>query len=322
MKTAKKATATEEEKTSRRVGAIPYDRKKFLEHSEIFGQPFLHLIPTDKDGFITYSVKNSGHTLNYRFSKEKADALKSLLKVGKNESPFTLGLRGDRLWMSMIYFAAKHYTGTTSGQFTMKELLEVWGCEKSGQLYDDIKRTYLSLVSFVPAYHNNKEGDEAEVWGEPFVLKFSVKGRGENMVFSYTINPDAMGITAKWIAQKSGLEKEKLKEGYISIPISELKESADPRYKNFIKRVRLLMPGTVITVKFNTILAEWIMLGKDNLRRRELCHGLVLSFFRKAKEDGEIKSYKPIIVGLKNWKENWKVQILKSKNKTLDDYDK
>jgi hypothetical protein len=293
-----------------RINQIPIDRNSIKRNSEFFGRQFLQESPTDTDGEIIYTIIRDNVTLDYRFDKKKSRQLKKILKIDKRAAKFSLGRRASRLWYSLILMAAKQGSGTI-GTFRVRDIVKLWECRKSGRLYSDIKQTFLSLASFNPHYINHRTGDDRIEWGYSFFDAWLIEGDGDDAFFSFELNKVALGITTEWLNDKK-LSFKTLRGGYLSIPVSELKgKRLDPKYENFIERIRLLKPGKV-KVLYYTILDDWIKIRKDMiLEHKKRCHDLVFDYLEKAKAAKEISDFRSIVYKPKNWRENWFVEIAK-----------
>ena len=293
----------------RRIRVIPADREKIKEQGEFFGRSFLQEIPFYDKGMIVYSVKKPDFTLEYRFNKTKAAQLKDLLRFD-NSKDFSLGRRASRLWYSLIVLAAEQGQGI-SGTVSISDIARLWNCKKSGRLYDDIKQSFISLASFNPRYTNNKNGAEYTEWGYTFFEAWRIKGEGDQATFSFSLNKMALGVTTEWL-NDGKLSIKSLKSGYVSIPITQLQNNRlDPRYENFLERLRLVRPGQIIKVKFYTVLDEWIKTGSDFLKHRKKCYDLVVKYCQQAQKDGELLSFKTQVLTNTNWRENWMLIIEK-----------
>jgi hypothetical protein len=278
-------------------------------HGEFWGRPFLRETPQVESEFITYTVKKPKFTLEYRFEKAKVAQLKKILNLEKKSQDFSLGRRASRLWYTMIVLTAEHGKGT-SGSFTVGDIVKIWGSQDSGRLYEDIRQTFMSLAAFNPIFSNYQADKKRQVWGYSFLKGYLIKGDGDSAVFSFTLNEIALGITTEWLNNKK-LNEASLKSGYLMLPVAKLREKrGDLGYENFRERVRLLKPG-IVRVKFYTILDEWIKVGDDMLKHRGECYHLVMKYCQRAKESGEIKSYKQEVITIKGWREQWQMQIHK-----------
>ena len=275
---------------------------------EFFGRPFIQQNATEKEGHIVYTIKKKDFTLDYRFNKDTSEELKKVLKLDTGRNIFSLGRRSARLWYSMIVLAAEQGRGN-SGKFKISDIVRLWECERSGRLYEDIKQTFMSLASFNPHYSNNLTGAKRVEWGHSFFDAWVIRGIGDSAVFEFELNKAALGITHEWL--NNDLSLSSLKSGYLAFEVSELKrERKDPKYENFIERLRLLKPG-VCKIKFITILEDWIKVRDDFLRKRGACHDLVIKYLEDARGEGELKDFKIRFDTLSKWKENWTVTIRK-----------
>jgi hypothetical protein len=294
---------------TRKINKIPIDRDRVRRNSEFFGRDFLQESPFIKGGKIVYTLKKTNFTLDYRFDKMKSEQLKEILRLDKEGNVFSLGRRALRLWYSLIVLAAEQGQGT-SGTFHIRDIVRLWESKRSGRLYSDIKQTFLSLATFNPYYHNNKQGEDRIEWGHSFFDAWLIKGTGDNAVFEFELNKVALGITAKWL-NKRELSFEEIGRGYLTLEVKELKKPRpDAKYENFIECLRLLKPGQV-NVKFETVMSNWIKIGDDMLRQRKKCHDLVLKYLSQARAEEEIQGFILKVTVVKNWLKEWRVQITK-----------
>jgi hypothetical protein len=295
--------------TFRTINKIPIDRDRVRRNSEFFGRDFLQESPAVKDGKIVYTLKKANFTLDYRFDKKKSEQLKEILRLNKEGDVFSLGRRALRLWYSLIVLAAEQGQGA-SGTFHIKDIVRLWESKRSGRLYADIKQTFLSLATFNPYYHNNKQGENRIEWGHSFFDAWLIKGTGDNAVFEFELNKVALGITARWLENRK-LSFKEIGRGYLTLEVKELKKPRpDAKYENFIERLRLLKPGQV-NVKFVTVMNDWIKIGDDMLRQRKKCYDLALKYLTQARREEEIKGFALKVAVMKNWLEKWRVQITK-----------
>jgi hypothetical protein len=293
----------------RKISKIPIDRDRVRRNSEFFGRDFLQETPVIKDGEIVYTLKKADFILDYRFDKKKSEQLREILRLDKGGSAFSLGRRALRLWYALIVLAAEQGQGT-SGTFHIKDIVRIWETERSGRLYNDIKQTFLSLATFSPHYYNGKEGEERIEWGHSFFDAWLIRGAGEKAVFEFELNKIALGITAKWLENRK-LSFAEIKGGYMTLRVEELKNPrSDPKYENFVERLRLLKPGQVC-VKFETVLKDWIKTGDGMLRQRKKCHDLVYRYLSQGRKEGEIKEFAMQVGVLKGWLSAWRVKIIK-----------
>lgn len=124
----------------------------------------------------------------------------------------------------------------------------------------------------------------------------------------FTLNNDALGLTADWI-RWGQLSKARQAEGYLSIPVNDLEDKTkNVNYLNFRERLRLFKGGEVCGW---TILTQWIKLDDDKLRRRGYCYQVLEQCLTKAKEDGELIDCKSFLPLEKGWEDKWKISISK-----------
>ena len=299
---------------------IPVDKEKYPQYQEAFNRritpSFTKGESKDEEGkkLITYTTKIKGGELTYRFyegiiSKELGqDATKKLPSLGR---------RASRLWLSMIYFTKKQGEGL-KGNFTASELMRLWGGDpdKKGRLWGDIRQTFFNIVAVMPSYTNKRSGDERIDWGFAFTSSYLIKGEGKEARYHFTMTPEALGLTEKWLKGELTTEDIKNKGGYLAYPLSYLQGGLDETEQNF--RDYLLKFKGGYTVKAFTILNDWLKLRKDLLRRRTYCHDLLCNYLKNAKKRGELSSYKFEVRDLRDWRNKWKVTIYKptAKSKT------
>ena len=308
---------SEPEEKEEFIPYIPVDKSKYPQYQETFNRritpSFTRGETKDEEGkkLITYTTKTKGGELTYRFyegiiSKELGrDATKKLP---------TLGRRASRLWFSMIYFAKKQGEGL-KGNFTASELMRLWGGDpdKKGRLWGDIRKTFLNVVAVMPYFTNQRSGDERTDWGFAFTSSYLIKGEGKEAHYNYTMTPEALGLTEKWLKGELTAEEIKNKGGYLAYPLAYLRGGLDETEQNF--RDYLLKFKGGYTVKAFTILNDWLKLRRDLLRRRTYCHQLLYSYLENAKKRGEISSYNFEVKGLADWRDKWRVTIYKPTDK-------
>lgn len=311
---------SEPEEKKEFIPYIPTDKEKYPQYQETFGRritpAFTRGETKDEEGkkLITYTTKTKGGELTYRFyegiiSKELGrDATKKLP---------TLGRRASRLWFSMIYFAKRQGEGL-KGDFTASELMRLWGIDPNtagrGRGREDIRETFLNVVAVMPYFTNQRSGDERTDWGFAFTSSYLIKGEGKEARYNYTMTPEALGLTEKWLKGELTAEEIKNKGGYLAYPLTYLQGGLDETEQNF--RDYLLKFKGGYTVKAYTILNDWLKLRRDLLRRRTYCHQLLYSYLENAKKRGEISSYRFEVKGLADWRNKWRVTIYKPTDKT------
>ena len=295
------------------ISYIPLDKKKYPHYQETFGRritpSFKKKKITDEEGkaIITYTIPTKGGELTYRsyediISKELGqDATKKLPSLGR---------RGSRLWFSMIYFTKKQGEGL-QGNFTASELARLWGRDpvKGGHIFGDIRETFFNIVAVSPSYTNKRSGDERVDWGFSFTSSYLIKGEGKEARYHYTMTPEALGLTEKWLKGELTAGEIKRRGGYLAYPLAYLQSGLSDTEQNF--RDYLLKFKGGYTVKAYTILTDWLKLRKDLLRRRKYCHDLLCDYLENAKKRGEISSYRFKVRDLRDWQNKWKVTIYK-----------
>lgn len=296
------------------VTYIPVDKRIFPQYLETFNRritpSFTREETKDEEGekIITYTTPTKGGELTYRFYEKVIS--KELGQDATRKLP-SLGRRASKLWFSMIYFAKKQGKGM-GGNFTASELMRLWGGdpEKRGKLWGDIRETFFNIVAVSPSYTNKRSGDERTDWGFAFTSSYLIKGEGKESRYHYTMTPEALGLTEKWLKGELTAEVIKNKGGYLAYPLAYLQGGLDETEQNF--RDYLLKFKGGYSVKAFTILNDWLKLRRDLLRRPTYCHQLLYTLLENAKGRGEISSYKfEVRGGLKDWRNKWKVTIYK-----------
>ncbi|PIP61520.1 hypothetical protein COW99_03825 [Candidatus Roizmanbacteria bacterium CG22_combo_CG10-13_8_21_14_all_38_20] len=161
----------------------------------------------------------------------------------------------------------------------------------------------------MPYFSNQRGGDERTDWGFAFTSSYLIKGEGKEARYHYTMTPEALGLTEKWLKGELTTEEIKNKRGYLAYPLAYLQGGLDETEQNF--RDYLLKFKGGYTVKAFTIVNDWLKLRRDLLRRRAYCHQLLYTYLENAKKRGEISSYKFEVRGLADWRNKWKVTIYK-----------
>jgi len=302
-----------QEKEEEFIPYIPLDKRKYPQYQETFSRritpSFTKGETKDEEGrkLITYTTKTRGGELTYRFYENIIS--KELGQDATKKLP-TLGRRASRLWLSMIYFAKKQGEGL-SGNFTASELIKLWGGDpkRLGKGREDIRETFLNIVAVMPYFTNQRSGNERVDWGFAFTSSYLIKGEGKETRYYYTLTPEALGLTEKWLRGELTAEEIKKHGGYLQYPLAYLQEGLDETEQNF--RDYLLKFRGGYSVKAYTILNDWLKLRKDLLRRRNYCHQLLYTYLENAKKRGEISSYKFEVRSLTDWRNKWRVTIYK-----------
>jgi len=293
---------------------IPIDKGRYPQYQETFGRritpSFTKGVGKDEEGkkLITYTTQTKGGELTYRVYE---DIISKELGQDATKKLPTLGRRASRLWFSMIYFAKKQGEGL-QGNFTASELMRLWGVDpnkRGGITWGDIRESFLNVVAVMPYFTNQRSGDERTDWGFAFTSSYLIKGEGKEARYHYTMTPEALGLTEKWLKGELTAEEIKNKGGYLAYPLSYLQSGLDETERNF--RDYLLKFKGGYTVKAITILNDWLKLRRDLLRRRTYCHQLLYTYLENAKKRGEISSYKFEVKSLSDWRNKWKVTIYK-----------
>lgn len=296
------------------ISSIPLDKKRYPQYGETFNRritpAFTKGEGKDEEGkkLITYTTQTKGGELTYRFYE---DIISKELGQDATKKLPTLGRRASKLWFSMIYFAKRQGEGL-KGNFTASELMRLWGAKDpstGGRSFKDIRETFLNVVAVMPYFTNQRSGDERTDWGFAFTSSYLIRGEGKEARYHYTMTPEALGLTEKWLKGELDAEEIKNKGGYLAYPLAYLQGGLDETEQNF--RDYLLKFKGGYTVKAYTILDDWLKLRRDLLRRRKYCHELLYRYLENAKTRGEISSYKFEVRELTDWRNKWRVTIYK-----------
>ena len=292
---------------------IPLDRKRHLQYLEVFNRritpSFTKTETKDEEGkeISTYTTKTSGGELSFRFLQ---DIIRKEVGSKDNKIP-TISRRGEKVWISMIYFAKKQGEGL-GGNFTASELMRLWEVDpnKSGHLWADIRETFFNIVALSPSFTNNRSGKERIEWGYSYTSSYMVEGEGKETRYYYTMTPEALGITAKYIMGELTEEDIRKEGGYLQYPLKNLSlkgiTESEHNFRNYLIRFK-----GGYSVKAYTILKDWIKLRNDLLRRRKYCYELLRKYLENAKELGLISRYDFQITSIRDWRNKWKVTIYK-----------
>lgn len=299
---------------------IPLDRKVYKQQQEVFGR---RITPSytlsrarDSEGraFAQYTTKVGSGELTFRFLE---DIIKQELGLETTEKLPSLGRRGQKMWISMIYFARKQGEGI-QGNFTASELMRLWEVDptKQGRAFADIRETFINLATLSTSFTNKRRGDDRAEWGFAFISSYYVKGEGKEARYFYSMTPEALGMTEKWLAGELTIEQIKHEGGYIGYPLSYIKsQEISEAEANF--RDRLLAFKGGYTLKAYTILTDWLKLRPDLLRRQSYCHGLLREYLENAKVRGDISGYTFEVKTFKDWKNKWTITIYKPEATTM-----
>jgi len=228
----------------------------------------------------------------------------------------SLGRRASRLWLSMILFAKKQGKNL-EGNFTASELMKLWNIEptkRGGNYWSEIRETFFNIVAVSPSFTNKRSGDERTDWGFSFASSYLIKGEGREARYHYTMTPEALGLTEKWLRGELTIEEIKNTGGYLAYPLTYLQGNLDEAEQSF--REYLLQYKGGYAIKLFTIANDWLKLRSDLLRRPTYCHEIIIKYLNNAKDRGEISSYTIEVKGFNDWRNRWKVTIYKPRLKT------
>ena len=223
----------------------------------------------------------------------------------KGGSP-TLGRRSFEMLLGMIWFAKRdnglrgHFRAAEMARFLREDP------PNSGRLYDDIKRTFLSLATV--KIRNVGLIESVEEVGEEgirFIEQWEHDPKGEG--YNYTLNPLALGITALWLNDE--LREDNIGHGYINYPLAYVKERLGETEKAF--RDSLLLIRQNVTVRAWTIAKNWCCFSDDALKRRRQVHDRIFDYLGRANKRGDIISWESTGLKLNTWKSEWKITISK-----------
>jgi hypothetical protein len=293
---------------------VPFDREVAKSLGEFFGRSIINVIPEENGKALTYSIPQSEQVqLDYEFDKNVISRIKNELQIEAEDTQLNVGRQAGKMWMSLIVLAYEQRQGKyeVEGTFRYADIERLWGARKSGQLYTDIRNLFLSLSS-VKFTQKTKMGDETEVEFYSLINYGKIaekKDNDEATVFSFTLNNKALGLTADWI-RFGKLSLARQKEGYLSVPVTDLKDSAkDTDYLNFRERLRLFGGGRV---NCETVMRAWLKItSADRLKRREHCRQAISKCLEKAKKAGELSDYQFDAPITKQWRQLWQVTIIK-----------
>jgi hypothetical protein len=298
--------------TTEDITYIPTDKKRYPQYLDVFNRritpSYTKEETTDEEGreISTYTTKVSGGELSFRFLKDIITK-----EVGETDSKLpTLSRRGGKVWFSMIYFAKKQ--GGLEGNFTASELMRLWEIspKKSGHLWGDIRETFFNIVALSPSFTNKKSGKDRIDWGYSFTSSYMIRGEGKEARYHYTLTPEALGITEKWVRGELTEEDIAREGGYLQYPLKNLSLKGITESEQNFRDYLIKFKGGY-SVKAYTILKDWIKLRNDLLRRRKYCYELLRKYLENAKELGLISRYDFQITSIRDWRNKWKVTIYK-----------
>jgi hypothetical protein len=296
------------------VQKIPMDREITKNLGEFFGRSIINITPNDDEKKLTYSIrKNERVQLDYEFNKETIQKIKAQLGRDDEETQLNVGRLAGKFWLSLIVLAYEQRQNEyeIKGKFKYQDIVNLWGVSEGSKLYSDIRNLFISLSSakFIQKTH---EKNETKVRFYSLINTGEIvekKDEAQATTFSFFLNPEALGLTADWI-RYGRLSKSYQDEGYLSLPLDDLKNSIkDVNYINFRERLRLF-GGSVISI--GVILEEWIKItNPDKLKRKNYCITMVNNFLSKAKKENELKDFTLKTATGKNWRYEFQINISK-----------
>lgn len=290
------------------------DREITKNLGEFFGRSIINITPNDDEKKLTYSIrKNERVQLDYEFNKETIQKIKAQLGRDDEETQLNVGRLAGKFWLSLIVLAYEQRQNEyeIKGKFKYQDIVNLWGVSEGSKLYSDIRNLFISLSSakFIQKTH---EKNETKVRFYSLINTGEIvekKDEAQATTFSFFLNPEALGLTADWI-RYGRLSKSYQDEGYLSLPLDDLKNSIkDVNYINFRERLRLF-GGSVISI--GVILEEWIKItNPDKLKRKNYCITMVNNFLSKAKKENELKDFTLKTATGKNWRYEFQINISK-----------
>lgn len=287
---------------------------KFL--SEFFGRSIQNQEAEEVGKDIIYSIKkNENTTLDYIFDRSIIEEIKKKLHKEDEALQINTGRQAYRLWLALIVLACEQNRKLKKdykikGSFTYSDIIRLLNVEKGGKTYKDIRDLFMTLASarFVTTRQIGSK-EQVKVYSLINTATVTTEESQEDKTrIEFELNDTALGITTDFIIF-GRLSKSIQKEGYLSIPISDLTEKeVDTNYLNFRERLRLFKGGRV---SGQMLLIEWIKLTDIKLTRRNYCHKVVMDCLEKAKTAGELQDYAADTPLEKGWLEKWKFIIHK-----------
>lgn len=289
----------------RDIKNIPLDRERALTNRIVFGKSLVGISPIEDSGFINYTVNQGDNTIQYQFDKTKLTGLLDQLKR-KFDGKVSLGDLGLSMFYAMFLFNAQDGTGL-EGECTLSQIRRQLDIQKGGKQNAQIKKVAYSLASLSVVRMKGKSEDNRDIEYYPYFNYFKIKIRGEETIFAYKFNEDALGANAPWL-KSNDLDRSVFTKGYLTMPVAELKVSkADRKYDAFRERIRNLKADPLNKVRLSTILEDWLFFSRDMLRRKSACLEKVNGFFLRAKGEGELREVKII---KDSEQKSWRDQIL------------
>jgi hypothetical protein len=292
---------------------VPFDREIVKYLGEFLGRSITNKVPEEDEKKLTYSIqKNDRVQLAYEFNKEIIGKIKNQLSIKEEPTQLNVGRLAGKMWLSLIVLAYEQGQDDfiIRGTFKYNDITRLWGVKNGGKVYGDIRNLFISLSS-AKFIQKTQAGNEVKVNFYSLINSGSIiekKDEKDSTTFSYTLNDQALGLTQDWI-RWGKLSKSRQEEGYLSIPLRELKENIkDVNYLNFRERLRLFGGGVI---GGEIVLQEWLKLDDDKLLRRGYCYKTITNCLIKAKQDRELKDYEVHLPLKKGWQKIWKVRISK-----------
>ena len=300
---------------------IPVPRNSTLKYGEFFGRS-LQGKTGESDGENTiYKIKIDDSTeLKYVFDERLMSEIKKQLQRHPEEGMVKVGRQSGRLWLTLMVLAYEQYKPENyykiGGRFTYKDIINLWGVSDGQKTRKDIDDAFFSLhtTSFIYSQSVGKELVET-IFTHPVNTFKKIErqtderaARGKIVIgYEFELSEAALGITSSWV-RNGKLSLSEQKEGYLSLPIRDIRESVSTNYANFRERLRAFVGGKI---SGKIVLKEWMKLSDDKLRRREYCKKELEFCLNEAKKQQELEFFATQLPEIKGWIDLWQITIEK-----------
>ena len=300
---------------------VPLDRDITKVLGEFFGRNIQNRTAETretKDGTpeSVITIREGNKRYEYHIDELSIDEVKKILSIPDKEGAINLGRQAGRMLLTLIVIAtdqSKKGQYKITGEFRISDIIDLWEVSDGTKTRRAIKDLLSSLYSssfakFVEL--GDKDSDYTIARPIPTISRH--EREGEETIYRFELNEEAIGYeTAQWI--RTG----KMPPKYLGVQakkeISEKEQNTF--YINFRERLRLVgkkgEPETTTTVKADMLLVEWFKFDKAKLERRTFCKKAILESLEKAKQEGELISFKYELPENKTWKKTWEVTIIK-----------
>lgn len=230
-----------------------------------------------------YRIQEAGGQLTFEFPDLPED------EGGFSGTPAT-GKNARRLLLSMIAFCyGSNYLGTSTGEFTARDIFKFWGLkEAGGKDRANLRRTFLSIASGSIHIDNKRPGRARLHKVITFCSTAEIHGEGMDAKYVYHLNPSVLGdVTLTWI-RCGELTPEQAKElgGFVPYPTRYLKEPLDQALDNL--RLALLTHRWGRIVRADTVLFKWAKVEKSLAKKPDEAARVFHKLLTQAKKKGII----------------------------------